>query len=192
MTSKHEGCGCEHQERHPSWPTLEKLPIEVAEGIARRWGQSQVVVVTFDKTRVTTHVVTFGKSLEESVQAAEGGARGHAGGHRAPLGEVVWRCSLSAIDDKVQAYAREAAGKAMASLKKVFGTRWGEDVLTTCVDTAIERVPFQYAGDEPTEDDAARWGLRVMARAGVIAEEIGEELQTMSKEAAKMSKGGVA
>lgn len=68
-------CMCAEYESRPAPTTLEKLPIEVAENISRIWGQSQVVVVTFDKTRGTTHVVTFGKSLEESVQAAEGGNR---------------------------------------------------------------------------------------------------------------------
>lgn len=50
-----------------------RIPISAAKEIADRYGQNQVVVVTFDKSTGLTHVVTYGKSVEECTQAAEGG-----------------------------------------------------------------------------------------------------------------------
>lgn len=100
---------------------------------------------------------------------------------------------MSELDDRVQAYAREAARKAMLTMKKVYAGRYGEDVLTTCVDTAIERVPFQFPAESgPDDNDAARWEIRITARAAVLVREMGDELQAMSVEASKMSMGGVS
>ena len=50
-----------------------RLPIFAAQRIADDYGQDQVIVVTFDKTSGLTHVVTYGRSLEECEQAAIGG-----------------------------------------------------------------------------------------------------------------------
>lgn len=52
-----------------------RIPIRVAQDIATKFGQNQVIVVTWEKATNTTHVVTFGKTAEECVQAAEGGNR---------------------------------------------------------------------------------------------------------------------
>lgn len=52
---------------------IDKIPISAAKTIADEYGQSQVVVVTFDKETGLTHVITYGKSNEECAQAAIGG-----------------------------------------------------------------------------------------------------------------------
>ena len=49
------------------------IPITAAKRIADDYGQSQVIVVTFDKQTGLTHVVTYGGTLEECKQAAAGG-----------------------------------------------------------------------------------------------------------------------
>ncbi len=51
-----------------------RIPIIAAKRIADEYAQSQVVLVTFDKETGLTHVVTYGKTLEECKQAADGGA----------------------------------------------------------------------------------------------------------------------
>lgn len=50
-----------------------RIPIAVARRIADAQRQRQVIVVTWDGE--TTHVVTYGKTLEDCRQAAEGGNR---------------------------------------------------------------------------------------------------------------------
>lgn len=50
-----------------------KIPISTAKEIAAKYEQNQVVIVTFDKAENRTHVVTYGKTLEECKQAAQGG-----------------------------------------------------------------------------------------------------------------------
>jgi hypothetical protein len=49
------------------------IPIDVAKGIAESQGCSQVILLAWDGT--TAHVVTYGKSIEDCAQAAEGGNR---------------------------------------------------------------------------------------------------------------------
>jgi hypothetical protein len=50
-----------------------RIPIAVARMVARDYGQSQVILVTFDRSTGLTHVVTFGETVEECAQAAQGG-----------------------------------------------------------------------------------------------------------------------
>jgi hypothetical protein len=52
---------------------MKKLPIKIAKDISNKYNQSQVIILTFDKTTGLTHVVTYGKSKKDSVQAANGG-----------------------------------------------------------------------------------------------------------------------
>lgn len=52
-----------------------RIPIRVAKAIADEFGQAQVIVVTWDKTTGTTHVVTYGESTQDCEQAAAGGNR---------------------------------------------------------------------------------------------------------------------
>lgn len=52
-----------------------RIPIRVAKSIAEEFGQAQVIVVTWDSVVGRTHVVTFGKTLKDGAQAAEGGNR---------------------------------------------------------------------------------------------------------------------
>jgi len=49
------------------------VPISTARDIAERFGKDQVIIVTWDKTHGRTHVTTYGKTVEESDQAAKGG-----------------------------------------------------------------------------------------------------------------------
>lgn len=51
----------------------ERIPINVASDIAKRFGMRQVVIFAWDGTN--QHIVTFGKSIEDSDQAALGGDR---------------------------------------------------------------------------------------------------------------------
>ena len=51
------------------------IPIERAREIAETFDKDLVVIVTWDKAHGRTHVTTFGKTIEESAQAAAGGNR---------------------------------------------------------------------------------------------------------------------
>jgi hypothetical protein len=53
----------------------ERLPIARAKEIAERHDLDQVILVAWSKKDGRTHVVTYGRSLEDSAQAAEGGNR---------------------------------------------------------------------------------------------------------------------
>jgi hypothetical protein len=54
-------------------PAYKDIPIEVAKRIAEEFDKDQVIIVTWDKTYGKTHVTTYGKTLEECHQAANGG-----------------------------------------------------------------------------------------------------------------------
>lgn len=49
---------------------MNRIPIKAAKDIAQKYKQNQVAIVTFDKSTGLTHVVTYGKSVEECEQAA--------------------------------------------------------------------------------------------------------------------------
>lgn len=57
-------------DKQPVGP-VERIPIVAAKRIADDYGQRQVVLVTWDGS--TTHVVTYGRTVEECGQAAQGG-----------------------------------------------------------------------------------------------------------------------
>lgn len=50
-----------------------RIPIAAAKRIAEDYDMDQVVLVTFSKSTGRTHVVTYGKTVEECRQAAQGG-----------------------------------------------------------------------------------------------------------------------
>lgn len=50
-----------------------RIPIKAAVDIAKKYDQSQVIIVTFEKDTGKCHVVTYGRSLEDCKQAAKGG-----------------------------------------------------------------------------------------------------------------------
>jgi hypothetical protein len=50
-----------------------RIPIAAAKRIADDYDMDQVVLVTFSKSTGRTHVVTYGKTVEECRQAAMGG-----------------------------------------------------------------------------------------------------------------------
>jgi len=52
-----------------------RIPIAAAKRIADEYDKDQVIVVTWDKATGTTWVTTYGKTVQECVQAAEGGNR---------------------------------------------------------------------------------------------------------------------
>lgn len=52
---------------------MNKIPISVAQKISEEYDMSQVIVVTWDKVEGRTHVVTYGKSLQDCTEAAQGG-----------------------------------------------------------------------------------------------------------------------
>lgn len=53
--------------------SVKRIPISAAKEIADKYEQNQVIIVTFDKSENRTHVVTYGKTIEECKQAAQGG-----------------------------------------------------------------------------------------------------------------------
>jgi hypothetical protein len=52
---------------------VKRIPISACKAISKKYGQSQVVLVTFDKTNNRQHVVTYGQSVQDCKQAALGG-----------------------------------------------------------------------------------------------------------------------
>ena len=52
-----------------------RIPITAAKRIAEEYGKDQVIIVTWDKATGTTWVTTYGKTVEECAQAADGGNR---------------------------------------------------------------------------------------------------------------------
>lgn len=50
-----------------------RIPIQVAKDIAEKYGQAQVIIVTWDAKEGLTHVVTYGQTLTDCDQAAKGG-----------------------------------------------------------------------------------------------------------------------
>lgn len=49
------------------------VPVTAAKRIAKEFDKDQVIVVTWDAAHGKTHVTTYGKTVEECAQAAEGG-----------------------------------------------------------------------------------------------------------------------
>jgi hypothetical protein len=49
-----------------------RIPISAAKEIAKRYGQDQVIMMTFDKETGLTHVVSYGKTKLDCEQAAHG------------------------------------------------------------------------------------------------------------------------
>jgi hypothetical protein len=52
---------------------MKKIPIKAAKDIAQQYNKDQVIIVTFDNSTGMTNVVTYGKSKQDSVHAAQGG-----------------------------------------------------------------------------------------------------------------------
>ena len=52
---------------------MKRIPIKEAKDIASRYALNQVIIVAWDATNGLTHVVTYGKTVEECEQAAKGG-----------------------------------------------------------------------------------------------------------------------
>ena len=50
-----------------------EIPIEAAIEIAQRFDKDQVIIVTWDGVHNLTHVTTYGKDKDTSIQAAQGG-----------------------------------------------------------------------------------------------------------------------
>lgn len=52
---------------------MKRIPISAAKEIANKFDQDQVIIITFSKKTGLTHVVTYGKTKEDCIQAAQGG-----------------------------------------------------------------------------------------------------------------------
>lgn len=50
-----------------------KVPIQAARDLAEEFDKDQVIVVTWDKAHGMMHVTTYGRSVEDCEQAAQGG-----------------------------------------------------------------------------------------------------------------------
>jgi hypothetical protein len=49
------------------------IPIAAARHIAKLYGQHEVVIVTFDRQKEVSHVITYGKTIEQCEAAAQWG-----------------------------------------------------------------------------------------------------------------------
>lgn len=76
-----------------------RIPIAAARQLAEKWACRQVIVCAFDGE--VSHVVTFGKSVEDCDQAAQGGDR-----IKAALG---WPESLNAVPSRVKTLQAKVA-----------------------------------------------------------------------------------
>jgi hypothetical protein len=52
---------------------MKRIPVKAARKIADEYGQSQVILITWDRVTGKTHVVTYGRTVEDCKQAAAGG-----------------------------------------------------------------------------------------------------------------------
>jgi hypothetical protein len=52
---------------------MKRIPIKAAHDVASKYNQSQVILISFDKEDGLTHVVTYGKTLKDCNEAAQGG-----------------------------------------------------------------------------------------------------------------------
>ena len=50
-----------------------RIPITAGKEISEKYGMTQVIICAWDKELNRTHVVTYGKTKEDCIQAAEGG-----------------------------------------------------------------------------------------------------------------------
>jgi hypothetical protein len=50
-----------------------EIPISVAKEISEKYDKSQVIIATFDKMHLMTHITTYGQSISDSEEAAQGG-----------------------------------------------------------------------------------------------------------------------
>jgi hypothetical protein len=51
------------------------IPVEEAHRIAKSYEKSQVIILTWDSVHKLMHATTFGESMEDKKQAAEGSKR---------------------------------------------------------------------------------------------------------------------
>lgn len=57
----------------PPSKTGKSIPIKAAREIGESLGYTQVIITAFDKNTGRTHITTWGKSVEDCEQAADGG-----------------------------------------------------------------------------------------------------------------------
>ena len=50
---------------------MKRLPIRAAKEVARKYGQSQVILITFDPVSKLTHTVSYGQTLADCKNAAD-------------------------------------------------------------------------------------------------------------------------
>lgn len=51
---------------------MKRLPIKAAKDIAEKYGQAQVILVTWDETDKLVHTVSYGRTVKECELAARG------------------------------------------------------------------------------------------------------------------------
>jgi len=54
-------------------PPYKGIPIAAARDIAKTYNKNQVIILTWDAVHGRTHVTTYGRTVEDCKQAAEGG-----------------------------------------------------------------------------------------------------------------------
>lgn len=51
---------------------MKRLPIKAAKDLAKKYGQSQVILITWDEKDHLTHTVSYGDTVKACEQAAKG------------------------------------------------------------------------------------------------------------------------
>lgn len=51
---------------------MRRIPLTAAKDLANDYDLSQVILVAFDRTDGSTHVVTYGRTIQDTRQASEG------------------------------------------------------------------------------------------------------------------------
>lgn len=52
---------------------MKRIPIQAAKDFCKKYDQDQAIIISFDKKTGKTHVITYGKTVEDCKQAANGG-----------------------------------------------------------------------------------------------------------------------
>lgn len=54
-------------------PTYKEIPLAAARAFMKAWNKDQVIILTWDKAHGRTSVTTYGRTVDDCVQAADGG-----------------------------------------------------------------------------------------------------------------------
>lgn len=107
----------------------DRLPIQDAKEIAHRRGLRQVILLAWDGQR--SHVVTYGKSLEDCDQAAQGGER-----MKKLMGWPNWEAQPSRVK-KLSSQVKQLRAALVACKEYVGNGFEATDKITEQIDSAL-------------------------------------------------------